>query len=397
MTSSERSSEAGFLDQIWPLRSKFGVTRVADVTRLDTIGMPVFSATRPEPYQSLLSQSNGKGATVPLAIISALMEAYERYFGEQRDTEVLRSSYRQLIDVDEPAIDPASLILSSGSDWDHEALLDWVQCEELVGSARMAVPTQAIYTPYARFENQAYLFRSVSHGLAAGPSIADATLRAIFELIERDSASFGELLPPSGCRWIPKSLGDPWDGYVGRAEAEGLRVEFYRFDSVLGPPAWYCLVEDQASEDLMLTNSGTAFHLDESTGVTSALAEALQSRAGVISGAREDLSRDMDVRGLNVDEHRARLAEWRAIWPVSTAEHLPLQDHSTHDIERDLETVIELLRVCGFSTVLRKRLTGTFDLPFEVVRVVIPGLEFVCDDPRRAGRRFRKGKVHSAL
>src|SRR6478609_9891201 len=53
----------------------YGITRVADLTGLDCIGLPVWTAIR--PASRTLSTSQGKGATSLLAKLSAVMEGIE--------------------------------------------------------------------------------------------------------------------------------------------------------------------------------------------------------------------------------------------------------------------------------------------------------------------------------
>src|SRR5688500_3384005 len=55
--------------------AKVGVTRVADITRLDTIGIPTYQAIR--PTSRTLAVSQGKGVVPELAKLSAMMEAIE--------------------------------------------------------------------------------------------------------------------------------------------------------------------------------------------------------------------------------------------------------------------------------------------------------------------------------
>ena len=51
-----------------------GITRVADITSLDRIGIPVFSSIRPMAKDGAISVYNGKGATPVEAKVSAMME-----------------------------------------------------------------------------------------------------------------------------------------------------------------------------------------------------------------------------------------------------------------------------------------------------------------------------------
>jgi ribosomal protein S12 methylthiotransferase accessory factor len=70
-----------------------GITRIADVTGLDMIGIPVCNAVRPNAKS--LSVSQGKGANLLLAKVSAAMEAIELYHAENISPD-LTCSYREL-------------------------------------------------------------------------------------------------------------------------------------------------------------------------------------------------------------------------------------------------------------------------------------------------------------
>src|SRR5512135_1381696 len=62
-----------------------GITRVADITNLDRIGIPVFSSIRPMAARGAISVYNGKGATPTEARVSAMMEGLERYSAEMEE------------------------------------------------------------------------------------------------------------------------------------------------------------------------------------------------------------------------------------------------------------------------------------------------------------------------
>src|SRR5688500_7273953 len=64
-----------------------GVTRLADVTRLDRIGLPVWQAVR--PMSRALSVHQGKGATDADAQVGALLEAVESHAAETFETPAM--------------------------------------------------------------------------------------------------------------------------------------------------------------------------------------------------------------------------------------------------------------------------------------------------------------------
>src|SRR5688572_1920519 len=72
--------------QVAPFLSQLGITRVAKQTGLDRIGIPVFSALRPNART--LSSSQGKGISEDAARASATMEAIEFAYAEKPALDV---------------------------------------------------------------------------------------------------------------------------------------------------------------------------------------------------------------------------------------------------------------------------------------------------------------------
>ena len=60
-----------------PYFDEVGITRVADITGMDRIGIPVYAAIRPDSKS--LAVDSGKGITREQAKCSAVMEAIERW------------------------------------------------------------------------------------------------------------------------------------------------------------------------------------------------------------------------------------------------------------------------------------------------------------------------------
>ena len=75
---------------------RFGITRVGDLTGLDTIGIPVWFASRPNSRG--LSVSQGKGLDETQARLSAIMEAVEGAVAENpRDLVTEFGSYQEVV------------------------------------------------------------------------------------------------------------------------------------------------------------------------------------------------------------------------------------------------------------------------------------------------------------
>jgi len=80
------------LDLVRPYLRRAGVTRIADVTGLDKVGIPTTLAIRPNA--PTMACSSGKGLSLDAAIVSGAMEAIELYAAENITLHSLRRSYR---------------------------------------------------------------------------------------------------------------------------------------------------------------------------------------------------------------------------------------------------------------------------------------------------------------
>ena len=113
-----------------------GITRVADITDLDRIGIPVFSSIRPTADDGAISVYNGKGATPEEAMASAMMEGIERYSAEVHDRELVKGRFSEL-SSDRNALNPDELILPHPSD--HDQSIQWTRGYDLVNGEERGV------------------------------------------------------------------------------------------------------------------------------------------------------------------------------------------------------------------------------------------------------------------
>ncbi|KYF86628.1 hypothetical protein BE20_00300 [Sorangium cellulosum] len=82
------------LRRVRRLMPVMGITRIANVTGLDNIGIPVVMVCRPNSRS--LSVSQGKGLDLPTAQASGLMESVEAYHAERIDLPLKLASYEEL-------------------------------------------------------------------------------------------------------------------------------------------------------------------------------------------------------------------------------------------------------------------------------------------------------------
>ncbi|WP_436528703.1 YcaO-like family protein [Actinoplanes sp. HUAS TT8] len=294
-------------EQTWqrisPLLPAFGITRVADLTGLDEIGLPTHAAYRPD--SRTVAVSMGTGLDHEQARVGAAMESIEAWHAENLVLPTVVTAPAR--DLALP-YDLSALALAPRSPLTPSFVLDWVRGRGLRTGAEVLVPRALIELDFTRGRGwPQVLFRPTSNGLAIGNTADEATLHAMFELIERDCVTPFPAIPFARRRHVdPDTAAHPVTRAVLAAIlGAGCRVEVSELTNDLGVP---CFAASVWSVEMPMMCGGFGCHLDPAVAVGRALSEAAQSRIGVVSGARDDI--DVDVY---------RLADPLAQPPLSSA------------------------------------------------------------------------------
>ncbi|MFB6772709.1 YcaO-like family protein [Streptomyces sp. NPDC056337] len=271
---------------ISPKLSDFGISRVADVTGLDVVGIPVAVAYR--PLSRTLSVSQGKGHTLLLAKISAVMEAVEMWHAEfaspaplhpQTPAHALGLPYR-LADLEQHQ----GSLLHDGSP------MDWVAATRLVSQEEVPIPRDCVQLSSAagRTWHPAGLLVA-SNGLASGNSLAEASLHALYEVMERDALS--QLSAEPGDVRLNVRV-DSIDDPVCVPLIDQVRSKGVFLDVAMVPNQWGipCFAAFVWSEEFALLTAGSGAHSSASVALSRAITEAVQSRLTLINGSRDDLT-----------------------------------------------------------------------------------------------------------
>ena len=168
-----------------------GITRIADITDLDRIGLPIYTAIRPTAEDGAISIYGGKGITKDHAKASAMMEGFERYSAEKQDSdEVIVANLNEISEKGD-YIDPVSLNLPK--DFKKESLeamqIEWSLSKDIISGEDFYIPTNAVFHPYNHDNQDQSLFKSNTNGLASGNVLEEAILHGMLEVIERDAWS----------------------------------------------------------------------------------------------------------------------------------------------------------------------------------------------------------------
>lgn len=376
------------------LLPRIGVTRIANITDLDRIGIPVFSAIRPSAAMGAISIYSGKGATETNARISAIMESFERCLAEQPevsinlpgiplDAERVTDTYESLSES-YPALYPDALLLPQPLS--EFTSLEWVMGYDLMNDIEVFIPANAVFHPYNP-QGGSQLFRSNTNGLASGNTIEEAVLHGLLEVIERDALSIAEFTRNPGREIILSETDGLNYELKRRMEETGIKVKLWLLESDIDIPTVVAALDDTVLKDPALLVMGAGTHLKPDIAVTRALTEAAQSRVVQIHGAREDTDRERVVRTFGYEHMKKLNKYWYEDSGTVHMDELP--DKSCNTPAANIRTVLDCLDGIADGAIIVDLSRGV-DVP--VIRAVIPAFELYTLDRERTGERIREKK-----
>ncbi|MET0269468.1 MAG: YcaO-like family protein [Sphingomonas sp.] len=363
-----RLAPAETLARIIPLARAIGVTRLADVTGLDRIGVPVFQAIR--PLSLSLTVSQGKGITPDAARVSALMEAIEL----DRAERLAPASFGPATPAEAALWARVPPAFGQVRRFDPGVSRGWVHGTDLLGGGGVRVPHGLVSMDCtaARADD---LWPN-TNGLASGNDALEAQVGALCEAIERDAHARWLMAAPAARRATaidPDTIDDRAGRWlVAKVRRAGLRCALWDMSGAHGLATIGCaIIEPGAAGRLTVRPAlGAGCHPRAPVALARAIVEAAQTRAALIAGSRDDLS-----AADYADPGAQRSALMFAVrdfggGPVRRWAAVPDRVLPGAAAERDV-----LLRACddaGCGTVACLDL-GPSGGPVAVVRVAIPG------------------------
>ena len=271
---------------------EFGITRLARLTGLDEVGIPVWAAIRPNALTLAVSQ--GKGVDDDAAAASAMMEAIEVAAAERRDPPRLALSPRAMAACGRRAALLTELLRVGASAPAPDEPIDWIEGFDLMDDAPVWVPLDAVRLGEAA--DQARYWQSTD-GLASGNVLWEAAFHGLCERVERDALTLWSLVDDAEvgerCR-DPRDFGDPeLAALAAKIEAAGLRLRLFDISTDVAIPVCFATISpppdgDPARWRHFDLQSGSGCHPDPARAAIRAVTEAAQSRLTAISGARDD-------------------------------------------------------------------------------------------------------------
>lgn len=360
-----------------PLASRIGLTRLANVTGLDIIGLPVWVAIRPNARG--LSTSQGKGLTHDAARASALMESIETWHAETIERAVVVESAATLRRR-AAIVDLTQLSHYADSLPRVDMPLPWIEGFDLMAQQPCWVPLEAVSTNYvvsARGTTETTFVQS-TNGLAGGNHLLEAVTHALAELIERDAVAAGA----AALRRLDRALRIETAGIVdddcrtvlGYLDRAGTTTAVFDLTSDVGVPVFAASIVDADATSRWRTLppfNGYGCHPSPAIAVLRAVTEAVQSRLTYISGSRDDISAADYARSGNVDD----LASFRARLDAGppSRDFAAIPNRATSSFDGDIAMMLAAVRRVGVNSVVAVDLAKPgLDVP--VVKLVAPGL-----------------------
>src|SRR5919109_1607731 len=170
------------IERIAPLKARMGITRVANVTGLDRIGIPVVMVCRPNSRSIAVSQ--GKGLDLDAARASGLMESVESYHAERIDLPLKLASLQELRDRHR-VVDVDALPKSTHSRFRPSLRILWIEGRDLISDAAVWLPYEAVHADYTLPQpTGSGCFLASTNGLASGNHPLEGITHAFWEVAE---------------------------------------------------------------------------------------------------------------------------------------------------------------------------------------------------------------------
>jgi ribosomal protein S12 methylthiotransferase accessory factor YcaO len=393
------------LREIYPLLTKIGVTRLADITEMDILRVPNYSAVLPGTDDYIWVYS-GKGPTRDHARASALMESIERYCalpsGSPRN--MIQGCYKDLSKVYK-ILHPRSVVEPMIYDYNEEMIMDFLFGFDLVTNDTLLVPAPIALFRYAANPPAVNPFAyHHTNGLASGNVMEEAVCHSLCEVIERDAISLAQLKASAAQFHVLKSIQnylssngydvspimandyvddnsvfpdvdisglsfEPISNMVRKFKNHDVPLIIKNVTSEIGIPTFNAASVEWITHDYGYLAEGHGAHPDARIALLRAITEVAQTRAANIQGARDDL-RKIPYGENNTDDQRS----WQFMKSSRTINFTDIDSFINDDILDDIKLILEKLKGHSLNQVIVINLTNPH-LGIPVVRTIVPGLE----------------------
>ena len=352
------------------LLEQFGISRVAELTGLDSAWLPVYTCVR--ALSETVSIHSGKGLEREFSRAGAILEAIEFEVAEhpKGDWHIVRA-----IDLPPESRVPLDECFPTRSSVVNDLTpLAWEQVVNIQDGTKKLIPSDLVWL-VTRIKDQNLMHVQMgSNGVASGGSIEDAILSGLYEIIERDAWTLNQYLLDGGfllnrCPLI--ALPPRLEACIRKIDGANLKLHLFDITNDYKIPVFSAIILD-LSGACAGTFGGYGCHLNAEIAALRAITEAAQARCCYISGARDDLFRRQFLLMKRMDQHKLHgmFEQLPMARPISEYRVLDFPD-----VRSELRYLLKLIRQFGVSDVYVKEMGSYLDGAVHVVRVISPQCE----------------------
>ncbi|WNG58676.1 hypothetical protein F0U59_31030 [Archangium gephyra] len=371
------------LERVRRFMPAMGITRIANITGLDRLGIPVVMVCRPNARS--LSVSQGKGLDLAAAKVSGLMESVETWHAEHISLPLKLASHVELRS-EHPVVEVAALPRLSVSCFHPALRLLWIEGRELRRGTPIWLPFELVHADYTLpLPTGSGSFLMSTNGLASGNHPLEAISHGLCEVVERDATTLWHLREPEAQRRTRLDLDTVDDPdcrlVLERLERAGVAVAVWETTSDVGLPCFLCTLAERSPEPLrpLYPTSGMGCHPARQVALMRALTEAVQARGTLIAGSRDDMGDARSYEAFQDPAVQERFQQrMRGERPERRFQDVPTYEGRSFD--EDVAWELERLAAVGLEQVVVVDLTKP-QCQIPVVRVVVPGLEAAHEVP----------------
>jgi ribosomal protein S12 methylthiotransferase accessory factor YcaO len=428
------------LTEIIPLCIKIGVTRISDITFMDRLYIPNYSAILPGT-EDIIWVYSGKGTTKSYAKASALMEAIERYssLSSTYPRTFIEGSYLQLSNSYNKVLHPAEVVEPVNQKYnDKDAIMDFLSGFDLLTGEKVLVPAEiALYRYSPKYPAICAFSDSHTNGLASGNVLEEAICHALCEVIERDAVSIADLCASSIPYNILEKIIDSLkteenirypvtripieDKFVDDSsifpdvdiseiaeEFEPIKRLVKKFTDAripllikditqkdIGIPTFVASSIEWITHDYGYFAKGFGTHPDARVALIRAITEASQTRAVNIQGARDDLKKIQYKENDDIYKRKWQFipVSWSMTMKKNNNKNIikfsEIKTHMNEDILDDINLILYSLKKAALKRAIIVDLTSP-NIGIPVVRAIVPGLETFEVTQSIMGRRAKE-------
>ncbi|MDX6614402.1 MAG: thioglycine synthase [Blastocatellia bacterium] len=367
-----------------------GAVRPSDLAGLDELETPCWQVVRPTALDisGNVTVLTGKGWDDEQASLGAYMEFLERHWAERSEVPYIIARPSELTGKNEWFIPPVVMPLPLGVPDPQDEALAWISGTTLQGQ-HIWVPAHDVLCPFVPPAGAGNPPIWRSNGLASGGHLTEAVLYGLLEVIERDAMAVAELARVGTTVDLSDFPSGPVRKLMQRLPALSIHLEVKHIPAIGGVHVFAAFLDDREAGNPLRLVGGHSAHIDPLLAIEDAILEAVQTRAVLIAGSREDLQRHEAFAALGYEAARREVGWWfDATEARMTAPSAPLP------LPADLAEVVyqigEELRLGKFYPVVFIQLSPP-DAEIVVVRVVVPTCSEISHDTLRPGRRILAG------